>query len=90
MGEFMKVKDIMTKYLITAESNSSIHQIAQKMKDFDIGFMKYNCEQLGLPFEFTHIDTLRLAKAIYPEFSRYKLGFIADKLGIKVEVETNK
>ena len=54
--------------------------------DFDIGFMKYNCEQLGLPFEFTHIDTLRLAKAIYPEFSRYKLGFIADKLGIKVEV----
>lgn len=39
MGEFMKVKDIMTKYLITAESNSSIHQIAQKMKDFDIGFM---------------------------------------------------
>lgn len=39
MGEFMKVKDIMTKYLITAESNSSIHQIAQKMKNFDIGFM---------------------------------------------------
>lgn len=39
MGEFMKVKDIMTKYLITAESNSSIHQIAQKMKEFDIGFM---------------------------------------------------
>ena len=54
--------------------------------DFDIGFMKYNCEQLGLPFEFTHIDTLRLAKAIFPEFTRYKLGFIADKLGIKVEV----
>ena len=54
--------------------------------DFDIGYMKYNCEQLGLPFNFTHIDTLRLAKAIFPEFSRYKLGFIADKLGIKVEV----
>ena len=54
--------------------------------DFDIGYMKYNCEQLGLDFNFTHIDTLRLAKAIYPEFSRYKLGFIADKLGIKVEV----
>ena len=54
--------------------------------DFDIGYMKYNCEQLGLDFDFTHIDTLRLAKAIYPEFSRYKLGFIADKLGIKVEV----
>ena len=43
-------------------------------------------EQLGLPFNFTHIDTLRLAKAIFPEFTRYKLGSIADKLGIKVEV----
>ena len=54
--------------------------------DFDIGFMKYNCEKLGLEFDFSHIDTLRLAKAIYPEFSKYKLGFIAEKLGIKVEV----
>ena len=54
--------------------------------DFDIGYMRYNCEQLGLPFNNTHIDTLRLAKAVFPEFSRYKLGFIADKLGIKVDV----
>ncbi len=54
--------------------------------DFDIGYMKYNCEQLGLPFEFTHIDTLRLAKAIFPEFTKYKLGIIAEKLGIKVDV----
>ena len=54
--------------------------------DFDIGFMKYNCEQLGLKFEYTHIDTLRLAKAIFPEFTKYKLGIIADKLGIKVDV----
>jgi len=36
---FMKVKEIMTKYLITCESDSSIHQISQKMKEFDIGFM---------------------------------------------------
>ena len=35
----MKVKDIMTKYLITCENDSSIHQISQKMKEFDIGFM---------------------------------------------------
>lgn len=39
MGDFMKVKDIMTEYLITSEIDSSIHQIAQKMKEFDIGFM---------------------------------------------------
>ncbi len=54
--------------------------------DFDIGFLKYNCEQLGLPFEKTYIDTLRLAKSVFPEFSKYKLGMIADKLGIRVDV----
>ncbi len=54
--------------------------------DFDIGFMKYNCEKLGLTLENSHIDTLRLAKAIFPEFTKYKLGIIADKLGIKVDV----
>ncbi len=54
--------------------------------DFDIGFMKYNCEQLGIPFEYTYVDTLRLARAMFPDFSRYRLGFIAEKLNIEVEV----
>lgn len=38
-GDSMKVKDIMTKNLITCDSDNSIHQISQKMKEFDIGFM---------------------------------------------------
>lgn len=54
--------------------------------DFDIGYMKYNCEKLGLPFHNTYIDTLRLAKSVYPEFGTYKLGKIASNLGIKVDV----
>ena len=35
----MKVKDLMTKNLITCDINNSIHQISQKMKKYDIGFM---------------------------------------------------
>ena len=54
--------------------------------DFDIGFLKYNCSHLGLELNNTYIDTLRLAKAIFPDFTKYKLGIIADKLGIKVDV----
>ena len=54
--------------------------------DFDIGFMKYNCEKLGLKLDNTYIDTLRLARAMFPEFTKYKLGIIAEKLGIKVDV----
>lgn len=54
--------------------------------DFDITWLKYNYEKFGYKWENTYLDTLRLAKAMYPEFSKYKLGFIADKLGIVVEV----
>ena len=54
--------------------------------DFDIGFLKYNAKQLGLTLDNTYIDTLRLSKDLFPDFKKYKLGLIAEKLGIKVEV----
>ncbi len=54
--------------------------------DFDIGFLKYNAKQLGLSLENTYIDTLRLAKSLFPEYKKYKLGMIAENLGITVEV----
>ena len=53
---------------------------------FDMGFLKHNFEQYGYKFEYTYIDTLPLAKAIFPEFKKFKLGIIAEKLGIKVDV----
>ncbi len=54
--------------------------------DFDIGFLKHNCTELGLKLDNTYLDTLRLAKALFPEYKKYKLGIIAENLGIKVEV----
>lgn len=54
--------------------------------DFDIGFLKYNAQELGLKLENTYIDTLRLAKSLFPDYKKYKLGKIAENLGIKVEV----
>ena len=54
--------------------------------DFDIGFLKYNAKQLGYSLENTYIDTLRLSKDLFPDFKKYKLGIIAENLGIKVDV----
>ncbi len=54
--------------------------------DFDVGFIKYNAEKLGIKLENTYIDTLRLAKDLFPDYKKYRLGIIADKLGIKVDV----
>ena len=54
--------------------------------DFDIGFLKYNAKQLGYTLNNTYLDTLRLARELFPDYKKYKLGIIAENLGIKVEV----
>ncbi|MBL4938238.1 DNA polymerase III subunit alpha [Clostridium sp. YIM B02515] len=54
--------------------------------EFDVGFLRHNAKVLGYDFHFTYVDTLSLAKEIFPEFKSYKLGRIAKNLGIKVEV----
>ena len=53
---------------------------------FDIGFLKQNAKNLGYEFNYTYLDTLSLAKDLFPDYKKYKLGKIAENLGIKVEV----
>lgn len=38
-GDFMNIKDIMTKNIITKNVDSSLEEIASTFKDFDIGFL---------------------------------------------------
>ena len=53
---------------------------------FDVGFLKQNAKALGYDFDYTYLDTLSLAKDLFPDYKKYKLGKIAENLGIKVEV----
>ena len=54
--------------------------------NFDIGFIRENARRLGLNFDYPWIDTLALAKELFPERKKFKLGLIAEDLGIKVDV----
>jgi len=54
--------------------------------DFDINFLKHNADVLGYKFDYTYLDTLSLAKELFPNYKSYKLGRIAKNLGITVEV----
>ena len=54
--------------------------------NFDVGFLKQNAKVLGYDFNYTYLDTLSLAKDLFPDYKKYKLGKIAENLGIKVEV----
>ncbi len=76
------IEKVFPKMLKFIEGSVLVAHNAQ----FDIGFLKNNAKVLGYDFDFTYLDTLSLAKEIFPEYKTYKLGRIAKNLGIKVEV----
>ena len=52
---------------------------------FDTGFIKNNCRRLNLDFDFTVVDTVPLARFLYPELKKVKLNIVAKHLGISLE-----
>jgi DNA polymerase III subunit alpha, Gram-positive type len=52
---------------------------------FDTGFIKKNCNDLGLEFNSTIVDTVPLARFLYPELKRVKLNLVAKHLGVSLE-----
>lgn len=72
---FPKVLDFIKNSVLVAHNAS-----------FDIGFLKNVAKNLGYKFDYTYVDTLPLARKLYPELKKHKLGKIAEHLKIKVEV----
>ncbi|PPE05466.1 PolC-type DNA polymerase III [Williamsoniiplasma lucivorax] len=51
--------------------------------NFDLGFLNCNAKKLGYPeLTNTALDTLTIARAIYPELKNHRLGTVAKKTGI--------
>ena len=53
--------------------------------DFDMSFIRHNCDLLGLECEKTVLDTLALARVLLPSLNRFKLNTIAKALNISLE-----
>lgn len=53
---------------------------------FDIGFLQANCKRMGLP-EVTSpvIDTLELARLLFPSMKNHRLNTLADKFKVSLE-----
>ena len=52
--------------------------------DFDISFIKKECQKLDLPVDFTYMDTLELARHLFPEFKRYGLDYLSKELEVSL------
>lgn len=53
--------------------------------DFDMSFIKYNCDRLRIPYDFTIADTVAMARMLLPNLNRFKLDTVARALNISLE-----
>ncbi len=53
--------------------------------DFDMSFIKKNCDLQGITHDFTIADTVALARYLLPQLNRYKLDTVAKALGIPLD-----
>lgn len=52
---------------------------------FDTSFIMENCARLGITYDYTHVDTVELARLLLPHLPKYKLDVVAKDLGVSLE-----
>ena len=53
--------------------------------DFDMSFIKKNCQRLDIDCKPTIVDTVALARVLLPNLNRFKLDTVAKALGVSLE-----
>jgi len=77
-----KIEDVLPEFLEFVGEDVLVAHNA----NFDISFIRHFAKMGGLKFDNTYIDTLSIARDMFPDYKKYKLGIIADNLGIRVDV----
>ena len=54
------------------------------MRVFDSGFIRRDCEKLGLAFDNSVLDTLPFAQIVFTDLKNHRLNTLAKKLNIKM------
>lgn len=53
--------------------------------NFDVGFIKVAAKRYEIPFDFTYLDTVQLARCLYPNLANHKLNNLAKHLNVVLE-----
>ncbi len=56
--------------------------LAAHNAEFDVSFIRKGCEEAGLAFDPTYVDTLVLAQNLLPELNKHKLDVVAEHLDL--------
>ena len=76
-----KVKDALTDFFKFCQGAVLVAHNAK----FDTGFIKEKAKKCGLSYDFGHLDTLMLAKCLYPNLPNYKLNTLTKHLNVVLE-----
>ena len=52
---------------------------------FDTGFIKENARKLELPYAYTHVDTLAMARVLLPQLAKFTLDHVAKTVDVSLE-----
>ena len=72
------IEEILPKFLTFCEGCVMVAHNA----DFDMGFIKHNCELQGIDYDFTIADTVALARMLLPNLNRFKLDTVAKAVNV--------
>ena len=73
-----KIEEVLPKFLEFVGNRVLVAHNA----DFDTGFIRAACKELGLPYTFTSMDTLVLAQNLLPQLNKHKLDIVANALSL--------
>ena len=76
-----KIEEILPEFMKFCEGAVMVAHNAE----FDMSFIKKNCERQGLPCGFTVVDTVALARVLLPNLNRFKLDTVAKALGVSLD-----
>ena len=72
------LKEALTAFLEFVDGRP----LAAHNAEFDIGFIRAGCRQVGLEFHPTYVDSLILAQNLLPDLNKHKLDIVAERLDL--------
>lgn len=75
------IEDILEEFLAFCEGCVLVAHNA----NFDVGFMEEAARKYNIPFDFCYLDTLMLARCLYPELPNFRLNTLSRHLQVMLE-----
>ena len=77
------IEEILPEFMKFCEGSIMVAHNAE----FDMSFIKKNCDRQGISYDFTIGDTMTLAQLLLPNLNRFRLDTVAKAIGVHRAVD---